>query len=126
MSEEKAGAATRGDIAQAARDHYEKVSMASADWFSVIPRAINCWEREPELLETVGRLRVALAALVIDGERIKYEEHGAGIGSDSHGHGCVYCSWFDEDYDSEPNHEPTCPILQGRTLVEGPNEELRG
>lgn len=54
----------RGDIAQMAREHYERVSMASADWFSVIPQAIGCWEREPELLETVERLRKALGHIL--------------------------------------------------------------
>ena len=32
--------------AQHAREHYEEISMAAGHWSSIIPQAINAWERE--------------------------------------------------------------------------------
>ena len=43
--------ATRKELAEQARKHYEEVSNRSQDWLSTIPAAIDAWEREPELLE---------------------------------------------------------------------------
>ncbi len=97
MNEEKAGAATRGEVAQAARDHYEKVSMASTDWFGVIPQAIGCWEREPELLETVEELRAALRCLLT--------RHLALVHSGD-------CGFWDPETEKE--------VIEARTALEGP------
>jgi hypothetical protein len=44
-------------------------------------------------------------------------EKGAGIAWDDCEQHCVYCSWHHEDYDATPRHEPTCPIVLGRTAL---------
>lgn len=43
--------ATRHDVAEGARRHYLEVSREAAHWSSVIPAAIDAWEREPKLLD---------------------------------------------------------------------------
>ena len=41
--------ATRADLAQNARKHYEFVATEACDWLSTIPECIDAWERQPEL-----------------------------------------------------------------------------
>ena len=48
--------ATRQELAEAAREHYDSLSRACCDWLSTIPQAITAWEREPELLERIAFL----------------------------------------------------------------------
>lgn len=53
--DDKPVCATRKDLAQHARDHYEEISAASMWWSSIIPKAIDAWEREPDLQATADR-----------------------------------------------------------------------
>ena len=53
----QAGQATRHEIANAAREHYERISMAACDWSSVIPQAIDCWEHHDALVEALREAR---------------------------------------------------------------------
>lgn len=55
--------ATRAELAQSAREHYEQLSNITCDWYSLIPEAIDYWEREPGLraeLESMTAERDAL------------------------------------------------------------------
>jgi hypothetical protein len=40
------GQATVAELAEGARQHYEKVSRIAHEWYSLIPDAIDAWERE--------------------------------------------------------------------------------
>jgi hypothetical protein len=42
------GQATVAELAEGARQHYEKVSRMAHEWYSLIPDAIDAWEREQE------------------------------------------------------------------------------
>lgn len=45
-------AATIPELAQRAREHYDEISTAACDWHSLIPKAIDAWEREQLALPT--------------------------------------------------------------------------
>ena len=70
MSEPKpsydAGAAqaTRKEMADHARAHYEHTSLDAMSWCSTIPHAIDAWEREPVLGAELAELRSRYDALV--------------------------------------------------------------
>src|SRR3990167_1931372 len=42
--------ATRAELAQNARKHYEFVATEACDWLSTIPECIDAWEHQPELV----------------------------------------------------------------------------
>lgn len=50
------GEATRSELAEGARKHYEKIALVGHEWYSLIPQAINSWEREPELQARIYEL----------------------------------------------------------------------
>lgn len=49
------------DLVAQARKHYEELSSKAMYWSSSIPHAIDAWEREPDLLSELVRLRTQLA-----------------------------------------------------------------
>jgi hypothetical protein len=54
------GQVTIAELAEDARRHYAKVAIGAQEWYSLIPDAIDAWEREQERLAhpcLVGRLR---------------------------------------------------------------------
>lgn len=52
--------ATRAELAAYARRHYEGVSGVAQSWYSLIPEAIDAWEREPQLEAQILRLQAEL------------------------------------------------------------------
>jgi hypothetical protein len=58
--------ATRKDLAENARRHYEFVSKEASDYLTTIPNAIDAWEREPAL-------EAQLAALTAENEELEKE-----------------------------------------------------
>lgn len=48
---------TRVELAQHMKEHYERISKEVCDWCSGIPKAIDAWEREPELKAEIERLQ---------------------------------------------------------------------
>jgi len=44
----------------------------------------------------------------------------AGICTDDQVQRCLFCSWEHEDYETVPIHDPLCPILRGRRVLEMP------
>lgn len=52
--------ASRAELAEYSRRHYEGVSSQAQSWLSNIPSAIDAWEREPELEATITKLRAEL------------------------------------------------------------------
>ncbi len=49
MSKHNCYKATRAELAQHMKEHYERLSRETCDWCSGIPKAIDAWEREPAL-----------------------------------------------------------------------------
>jgi len=49
-------AATREELANQLRLHYDEISRQACDWHSAMPKAIEAWEREPLLLQRVAEL----------------------------------------------------------------------
>jgi hypothetical protein len=65
-SDDPTGQATIAELAEDARRHYAEVSIEASSWYSLIPDAIDAWEREQERLAhpcLVGRLRRAWGRL---------------------------------------------------------------
>lgn len=52
-----AAQATRAELAERARLHYERLSTAAGDWLSTVPHSIDAWEHEPALIAEVARLQ---------------------------------------------------------------------
>ena len=50
MGQAYTGQATIAELADGARQHYDKVSRVAQEWHSLIPDAIDAWEREQERL----------------------------------------------------------------------------
>ena len=46
--------ATRKDMAENARKHYDEISTEAMHHSSTIPAAINAWEREPKHLKLIN------------------------------------------------------------------------
>ncbi len=63
-NEPKAVKATRKDMAEQARKHYDEVSTEAMEWNSLIPQAIDAWEHQPELLEQNRQLLMALKRVI--------------------------------------------------------------
>lgn len=65
-------AATREEIAQQAREHYERLSREACDWHSVIPEAITAWEREPDLSARNKALEKTLFDYAVNWHRLEH------------------------------------------------------
>ena len=75
MSESEAKAASRADMANHLRDHYERVSTIAMDWSSGIPQAIAAWEREPALRTELEAVKAEKAIdREAEGVQMLYEE----------------------------------------------------
>ena len=48
--------------------------------------------------------------------RLAYEYESGTVTDDRCIH-CIYCSWQDEDYRAEPEHDADCPIEQTREFL---------
>ncbi len=60
MRDEVLAQATRADLADHLRDHYERLSRDCCDWSSAMPEAIDAWEREPKLRTECEALQTRL------------------------------------------------------------------
>lgn len=58
------------DLARGAREHYEHVSTVAHEWSSVIPQAIDVWEREQHGSDASTReqVRLLLAPMIVKSE----------------------------------------------------------
>jgi len=61
---EQAYQATRAELAQGARDHYEAISMEVCSHLSTIPKAIDAWEKQPQLEAENQRLRELIMYII--------------------------------------------------------------
>jgi hypothetical protein len=75
---EKPSATPRHDLAEQARVHYEELSNAACSWNSVIPQAIDTWERDvnrwipvTERLPTIEETHNDDALFVWNGEMVR-------------------------------------------------------
>lgn len=57
---------------------------------------------------------------------VEPESFRAGIAVDDRGSYCLYCSWQSLGYGAKPNHDTTCPILQGQMLLQFEGYNLSG
>jgi len=49
-------AATRKELADQLRRHYDEISSQACDWHSAMLKAIEAWQREPSLLQRIAEL----------------------------------------------------------------------
>ena len=55
-NEPKAVKATRHDMAEQARKHYDEISTEAMHYSTTIPAAIRAWEREPKHLKLINEM----------------------------------------------------------------------
>ena len=68
---ERASQATRHQLAQGAHAHYERLAKDACCWLSTIPRAIDAWEREPEVVARAERAEQQLAVELAANEELR-------------------------------------------------------
>lgn len=102
--EPQAYAVSRAALAQGARAHYDRLSMAACDWYSLIPEAIAAWEHLPALEAEID----AQAARLVAAER--FHDLGAHTSACQQRLGYGGC-------------EPTCSRL--RAIIAGPAAPAR-
>jgi hypothetical protein len=80
---EQTGQATIAELAESARKHYAEVSIEALSWYSLIPDAIDAWEREQTRLRRpslLARLHGLLCQLWAGSAALTCPENYAGGG----------------------------------------------
>ena len=78
MREYKSATATRHDLAEAARKHYDEISTEAMDYLTTIPAAIDAWEREPKLLKVIKEMEILFEhflPMLKSAKNLFWEEH---------------------------------------------------